>query len=316
MYIRFIFLSITILVINTIVFSQQSMTYSLVIHGGAGNFESSKFSKSEYQDYYYMLETVLHYGDSLLADGYLAIDVVELCAVILENSPLFNAGKGAVMNENGDFELDASIMDGRDLNAGAVAGVSIIKNPIIAARTVMYDSPHVLLSGRGADQFAKERGLELVDPSYFETERMRDKHKRLKKEDMGTIGVVALDIYGNLAAATSTGGMMMKKYGRIGDSPLIGAGTYADNNFAAVSCTGHGEFFIRGMAAYNVIAMIKYARINLTEASEKTIKMIEELGGYGGLIAVDKNGEVSMPFNTKSMFRAYIKSSGEREVLF
>jgi L-asparaginase / beta-aspartyl-peptidase len=316
MYIRLKSLSIIVLVINTIVFSQQSMTYSLVIHGGAGNFDSSTFNESEYDEYFTILEAVIDFGDSLLASGVFAIDVVELCAIILEDSPLFNAGKGAVMNNNGDFELDASIMDGQDLNAGAVAGISIVKNPIRAARAVMEKSPHVLLSGRGAEQFAKEVGLDIVKSEYFETQRIIDRYKRLKKEDMGTIGVVALDIHGNLAAATSTGGMMMKKYGRIGDSPIIGAGTYADNNFAAVSCTGHGEYFIRGMAAYNVIAMIKYAGLNLDEATEKTIIMIEDLGGYGGLIAVDKNGEISMPFNTKSMFRAYIKSSGEKEILF
>jgi L-asparaginase / beta-aspartyl-peptidase len=316
MYIRLKSLSIIVLVINTIVFSQQSMTYSLVIHGGAGNFDSSTFNESEYDEYFTILEAVIDFGDSLLASGVFAIDVVELCAIMLEDSPLFNAGKGAVMNNNGDFELDASIMDGRDLNAGAVAGISIIKNPIRAARAVMEKSPHVLLSGRGAEQFAVEVGLDVVKSEYFETQRIKERYERQKKEDMGTIGVVALDIHGNLAAATSTGGMMMKKYGRIGDSPIIGAGTYADNNFAAVSCTGHGEYFIRGMAAYNVIAMIKYAGLNLDEATEKTIIMIEDLGGYGGLIAVDKNGEISMPFNTKSMFRAYIKSSGEKEILF
>jgi L-asparaginase / beta-aspartyl-peptidase len=316
MYIRLKSLSIIVLVINTIVFSQQSMTYSLVIHGGAGNFDSSTFNESEYDEYFTILEAVIDFGDSLLASGVFAIDVVELCAIILEDSPLFNAGKGAVMNNNGDFELDASIMDGQDLNAGAVAGISIVKNPIRAARAVMEKSPHVLLSGRGAEQFAVEVGLDVVKSEYFETQRIKERYERQKKEDMGTIGVVALDIHGNLAAATSTGGMMMKKYGRIGDSPIIGAGTYADNNFAAVSCTGHGEYFIRGMAAYNVIAMIKYAGLNLDEATEKTIIMIEDLGGYGGLIAVDKNGEISMPFNTKSMFRAYIKSSGEKEILF
>lgn len=312
---RFTFITLLLIFFIGNSFSQDS-NHVLVVHGGAGNFDSSKFSDAENAEYYSILEHVLHFGDSLLKSGVLAIDVVEICAVLLEDFPLFNAGKGAVMNSYGNFELDASIMDGRDLNAGAVAGVTVVKNPVSAARAVMNNSPHVLLSGRGADQFANEVGLEIVAPDYFNTERIEKRYKRLKKQDMGTIGVVALDIHGNLAAATSTGGMMMKKYGRIGDSPIIGAGTYADNNYAAVSCTGHGEYFIRGMAAYNVIAMMKFADLPLDLAANKTIDMIGELGGTGGLISVDKNGEISMPFNTKSMFRAYITSKGEKEIMF
>ncbi len=294
----------------------QNSDYVLVIHGGAGNFNSSSFTSEQYSEYENMLNKVLLHGDSLLRNGADALDVVVACIVMLEDCPLFNAGKGAVMTEEGKYELDASVMDGKTLNAGAVAGVCNIKNPIRAAMKVMEDGKHVMLSGSGADEFAKSQGLEMVGEEWFYDERIFDRYNQLKKDGKGTVGAVVLDKHGNLAAGTSTGGMMMKRYGRIGDAPVIGAGTYADNQHCAVSCTGHGEYFIRFVAAYDVCALMKYAHMDLSEATAEVIKKIGDAGGTGGLIAVDKEGNIAMPFNTTSMFRAYIRENGTKQIDF
>jgi L-asparaginase / beta-aspartyl-peptidase len=305
-----------LILLASISVSAQKTEYVLVIHGGAGNFRSSEFSAEQYQNYMTILDKVLSHGDSLLKHGASAIDVVTACIMVMEDSPLFNAGKGAVLNNEGKNELDASIMNGLTLAAGAVAGVGRIKNPITAARAVMEDGKHVMLSGKGAEIFAESKNIELVDPSYFLTPEIQKRYQEIKKDGKGTVGAVVLDTYGNLAAGTSTGGMMMKRYGRIGDSPVIGAGTYADNNWCAVSCTGHGEYFIRFVAAYDVVALMNYSGLTVEKASVEVIRKIGEAGGTGGLIAVDKNGNVAMPFNTTSMFRGYVNSKGIKNIQF
>jgi beta-aspartyl-peptidase (threonine type) len=234
----------------------------------------------------------------------------------MEDNPLFNAGKGAVFTHDKKNELDASIMDGSNLKAGAVAGVTDIKNPISAARRVMTSSPHVMLSGAGASQFAKEQGLEIVDPSYFFTQKRFDELRAiLDKEKHGTVGCCALDKNGNLAAGTSTGGMPDKRYNRIGDSPIIGAGTYANNNTCAVSATGHGEYFIRYTVAHDISALMEYKGLSLKEASELVVNdKLVKAGGSGGVISLDKMGNVSMPFNSSGMFRCYATADGKEGV--
>ncbi len=294
--------------------------YVIVIHGGAGYISAKSVSKEKQKKYIAKLNEALMKGKEILEKGGKALDAVEETIKILENSPLFNAGKGAVFTNNGKNELDASIMDGQTHNAGAVAGVIDIKNPITAARAVMEKSPHVLLSGNGASVFAKNQGLEIVKPKYFYT---KSKWKRLQKvlkksgtEKFGTVGCVALDKHGNLAAGTSTGGMTNKKYGRIGDSPIIGAGTYADNNTCAVSCTGHGEFFIRYAIAHSISAIIEHKNLDVKSAAKYVFeKKLNPAKGAGGVIVVDKNGNIAIEFNTSGMFRAYYKSSGEKEIL-
>ncbi|MEX2380191.1 MAG: isoaspartyl peptidase/L-asparaginase [Vicingaceae bacterium] len=282
------------------------LVYGLAIHGGAGMLDKSKISDSLELAYLIKLEEATEAGYAILeADGS-SLDAVVAAIEILENSPLFNAGKGAVFTNEGNNELDASIMDGSNKNAGAVAGIRRIKNPIKAARAVMEQSDHVMLSGKGADQFGASVGLDTVPPEYFYTQKRYESLQRsISAEKHGTVGVVCLDKKGNLAAGTSTGGMTNKKYGRIGDSPIIGAGTYADEN-CAVSCTGHGEYFIRYAVAYDVAAQIRYASKSLQETTDNIINhKLKEAGGSGGLIAMNKNGEISMPFNTGGMFRAY-----------
>jgi beta-aspartyl-peptidase (threonine type) len=268
------------------------------------------------------MENALQTGKEMLEEGKSALEVVEAVIRILEDSPLFNAGKGAVFTHNGTNELDASIMDGKTLNAGAVAGVKNIKNPISAAYKVMTNSKHVLLTGDGASEFAKEQGLEIVDPKYFYTEdNFKELQEVIKSEEEkkdskhGTVGCVVLDKEGNLAAGTSTGGMTNKRWGRIGDSPIIGAGTYANNNTCAVSCTGHGEYFIRYAVAHDLSALIEYKNMNIDDAAEYIInEKLKNAGGNGGLIAVDKNGEITMKFNTPGMVRAYLKSDGSKDI--
>jgi beta-aspartyl-peptidase (threonine type) len=234
----------------------------------------------------------------------------------MEDNPLFNAGKGAVFTHDGKNELDAAIMDGSNLSAGAVAGVTDIKNPITAARYVMTKSEHVLLTGAGASQFAKEQGLEIVPPSYFYTEkRFNELQEILKKEKNGTVGCCALDKNGNLAAGTSTGGMSNKRYNRVGDSPIIGAGTYANNRTCAVSGTGHGEYFIRWTVAHDISALMEYKGLTLREASELVINdKLLKAGGSGGVICVDKSGNISMPFNSKGMFRGFATADGKEGI--
>ncbi|HLN52349.1 MAG TPA: isoaspartyl peptidase/L-asparaginase [Lentimicrobium sp.] len=295
--------------------------YVLVIHGGAGNILVEQMDRVQIEEYNLKLKEALAAGESILATGGKSLDAVIAAVRVLEDSPLFNAGKGAVYNAEGKHELDASIMDGQTGKAGAVAGTSTIKNPILAARLAMDSSAHVLLSGKGADQFAKSHGLEMVENSYFDSDKAEKEYKRIKEKldtegRKGTVGAVALDIHGNLAAATSTGGMTFKQWGRIGDSPIIGAGTYANNQTCAVSCTGHGEYFIRNSVAYDVSARMLYLKETVDQAANFIInsKLVEQ-GGTGGLIAVDKDGNISMPFNTKGMFRGYIKQGQKAEVL-
>ncbi len=296
--------------------------YVIVIHGGAGVIEPSALSEERANEYRYKLEEALNVGDKMLSNGAGASDVVVEVIKILENSPLFNAGKGAVFTAEGKNELDASIMNGKDLNAGAVAGVCTVKNPIMAAREVMENSEHVLLTGKGASEFARRQGLEMVGNRYFHTKERYESLKRLQKnerrrnekDNIGTVGCVVLDQEGNLCAGTSTGGMTNKKYGRIGDSPIIGAGTYADNKTCAISCTGHGEYYIRLGFARDVSALMEYKKMPVDEACREEIRKLTELGGTGGVIAVDGEGNIAMEFNTGGMFRGFIKSGGEKKI--
>lgn len=296
--------------------------YVLVIHGGAGTILKENMTHEKEAAYLEALHAALDEGEEVLMGGGSALDAVEKAVRSMENSPLFNAGKGAVFTHDGKNELDASIMNGKDLACGAVAGVTSVKNPISLARAVMEKSSHVFLAREGAEEFARDQDIELVDSSYFYTEdRWKSLQKALKLEDgssflsedealidekFGTVGAVALDKNGHLAAATSTGGMTNKRWGRIGDSPVIGAGTYADDKTCAVSCTGHGEYFIRLQVASRVSAMMQYKGIDLESAGNTVIHNdLEKLGGTGGLIAVDHNGSIIMPFNTAGMYRAY-----------
>lgn len=304
--------------------SQTSGKYALVIHGGAGNITPANLPADKAAEFEAKLTEVLKHGDSILKAGGTSLDAVEACVRMMEDCPLFNAGKGAVFNAEGKNEMDAAIMDGKTGLAGAVAGVTTIRNPITAARAVMEKSEHVMLAGKGAETFATEQGLAIVSPEYFFTQSRWDSYLKAKANSdsldamdkkHGTVGCVAVDKYGNLAAATSTGGMMLKKYGRIGDSPIIGAGTYADNNTCAVSTTGHGEFFIRNVVAYDISALMKYKGLSLIQAANEVIMIkLKNQGGDGGIIAVDKNGNIAMPFNTSGMFRGFIKSGGEMKV--
>jgi len=291
----------------------QKIEYAIVIHGGAGNTSPEDFPNEARREYKAKLKEARDKGVEMLKAGDTAIETIEQVINILEDSPLFNSGKGAVFTHEGTNELDASIMDGRNLNAGAVAGVKTIKNPISAAIEVMKNSEHVMLSGEGASLFAKENGLEMVENSYFYTERRwKALQRQLEKDKHGTVGCVVLDKHGNLAAGTSTGGRTNKKYGRIGDSPIIGAGTYANNNTCAVSATGHGEYFIRFTVAHDISALMEYNNMSLEKASNLVINdKLVKAGGDGGIIAVDHNGNISMTFNTRMMFRAYAKSDGE-----
>lgn len=309
-----------ILLIAATVNGQQN--YAIVIHGGAGLMSKSKMSEAAQSNYKAKLDEALSLGEIMLKEGSNAVDVVVKVINVLEDSPLFNAGKGAVFSADKKNELDASIMEGKALKAGAVAGVLDIKNPITAAREVMLHSDHVFLSGKGASEFAKKQGLEIVPNKYFHTperykslmELQKRERKRTAKDNMGTVGCAVLDMHGNLCAGTSTGGMTNKKYGRIGDAPLIGAGTYANNKTCAVSCTGHGEYFIRLGFARDISALMEYRNLSVTEACQEEIRKLSELQGTGGVIALDAEGNVAMEFNTAGMFRGYSKSTGEKEI--
>jgi beta-aspartyl-peptidase (threonine type) len=290
--------------------------WALVVHGGAGNLGEEVLNDSINAQYRAGLNEALQAGKLVLQNGGTAMDAVETVIRKLEDNPLFNAGKGAAFANNGKNELDASVMDGTNLAAGAVASVTDIKNPITAARAVMEHSKHVMLSGAGASQFAKEQGLEIVDPSYFFTQRKWDQMQELKKaEEHGTVGCVALDKKGNLAAGTSTGGMANKKYNRIGDSPVIGAGTYANNATCAISCTGHGEYFIRYTVAHDISALMEYKGLSIDSAANLVIKeKLVKAGGEGGIIGVDKFGNIAMIYNTTGMFRAFARADGKEGV--
>jgi beta-aspartyl-peptidase (threonine type) len=314
----------------------------LVIHGGAGTIKFDANQPDKQKKYVAELNKALQIGYDTLSKNGTALDAVETVVRYLEDCPLFNAGKGAVFTNKGINELDAAIMDGSNLKAGAIAGVTIIKNPISTARAVMEKSNHVMLIGKGAEAFAKENNQEIVNPKYFYTEERWQGLKKAKKDaekknviiksknepknnaikqpenkddKYGTVGAVALDKYGNLAAATSTGGMTNKKYGRVGDVPIIGAGTYANNNTCAISCTGWGEFFIRLVMAKSLSDLMEYKNLSIEDAAKEMIhKKLPDLGGDGGLIGLDKNGNITMQFNSEGMYRGYIKSNGEKMV--
>ncbi len=327
------------------VFSQTTTSkkqkYVLVIHGGAGTILKSQMTPEREKAHTDALNEALEKGSAVLASGGSAMDAVEAAVRTMEDNPLFNAGKGAVFTNDGRNELDASIMNGKTLEAGAVAGVTTIKNPISAARAVMEKSPHVMMVGSGAEKFATEQGLEIVDPSYFHTESRWRSLQRAKQEDSskieldhsdtskkallrqlenkdykyGTVGAVAVDQQGNLAAATSTGGMTNKKFGRVGDAPIIGAGTYANNKTVAISSTGWGEYFIRLVMAKSISDMMEFGKMKLQAAAHEMImKRLPALGGDGGLIAVDKDGNIAMPFCTEGMYRGYVKEGGKNVV--
>lgn len=307
---------------TSILWAQTTIKYALVIHGGAGVMDQKSMTPEIQAMYLNVLNRVLSVGDSVLSHGGTSMDAVEKAIVIMEDSPLFNAGKGAVFTHDSLVELDASVMEGQSLKAGAIAAVRDIKNPIRVARAVMEKSEHVLLNGSGASQFAKEQGFEPVDNSYFYTEKRRKSLQELLKQEReatindkhGTVGCVALDSYGNIAAGTSTGGMTNKKYGRIGDSPIIGAGTYANNETGGFSCTGHGEYYIRLGFSRDISALMEYKKLSVQEACREEVGKLTKLGGTGGVIGLDKNGNIAMEFNTEGMFRGYIKSDGEKEV--
>lgn len=302
----------------------------LVIHGGAGTIKRSKLKMEHEQAYMQALAQSLTAGYAVLEAGGSSIDAVTAAIVVMEDSPLFNAGKGSVFNHAGRNELDASIMDGSTRMAGAVAAVTTIRNPIRAAQAVMTKSAHVMLMGHGAEIFAAEQGLEIVDPSYFYTQYRWDQlQKAIAKEHVlrdhdvesgtptlsedekrGTVGAVALDRYGNLAAGTSTGGLTNKRFGRVGDSPIIGAGTYADNRSVAVSATGTGEIFIRTAAAFNTAAQVRLLHTPIADAADNTLAEIAAIGGDGGLIVLDAQGNYAMRFNTGGMYRGTIGSDG------
>jgi beta-aspartyl-peptidase (threonine type) len=290
--------------------------YALVLHGGAGNMNFENVPETYQEVFKHALDSALQLGLDVLKDGGKSIDAVEVVIRCLEDNPLFNAGKGAVFTNEGKNELDASIMTGQDLNAGAVAGVTDIKNPISAARVVMEKSAHVMLAGKGASAFAGEHGLEIVDPSYFFTKnRFESYQKAMARDKHGTVGCVALDKKGNLCAGTSTGGMTNKKYGRIGDAPIIGAGTYANNATCGVSGTGHGEYFIRWTVAHQVSVLMEYKGYDVEQAAREVVeKTLVKAGGDGGVICLDSFGRPAMVTNTSGMFRAYGNSEGERMV--
>lgn len=311
--------------------------FGIVIHGGAGTILKKNMTDSLEMAYTQKLEEAIKIGHEILKNGGTAMDAVTHTINVMEDSPLFNAGKGAVFTHEKRNELDASVMDGATLNAGAVSGVTHIKNPIDLALLVMTQSEHVMLSGEGAEEFAKLKGIELVAPSYFYTEkrmqsllRVQERERRKYQHDsganatlfandpyskdakFGTVGCAALDKNGNLAAGTSTGGMTNKRWNRIGDAPIIGAGTYANNATCAVSSTGWGEYFIRAMVAHDISAMMQYKGVTLKEAAREVIQeKVPALGGDGGIVAIDKDGNVTMEFNTAGMYRAHMNAEGK-----
>lgn len=313
---------------NTTPASTPKADYALALHGGAGTIQRENMPPEKEAAYRAALDSALTIGENILKNGGSALDAVTQTVVFLENCPFFNAGRGAVFTHDGKNELDASIMDGRDQKAGAVGCVTHVKNPILLARAVMEKSQHVMLTGAGAEQFAQENGLEMTDPKWFFTQERWDAlQKQLAEEEnktgmtppdpsrkFGTVGCVALDQQGNIAAATSTGGMTNKRWNRLGDTPVIGAGTYADNAVCGVSCTGHGEFFIRYAVAHDVWALMSYRGMSLQAATDEVVmKKLVEKGGDGGLIAVDRYGNVALPFNSAGMYRGYAKP-GERQI--
>lgn len=315
------------------VFFYSQKKYVVVIHGGAGTILKKDMSPELEEQYRAKLKEALTQSYQKIKEGKSSLVAVEAAIVVMEDSPLFNAGKGAVFTSDGRNELDASIMYGKDKSAGAVAGLTVVKNPIKAAIAVMQKSEHVMMIGKGAEQFAKKEGLEIVNPKYFWTQHRWDALQKVKKAELkanqpnamnnshypsyywvdkkfGTVGCVALDRDGNISAGTSTGGMTNKKYGRVGDAPIIGAGTYADKN-VGISGTGWGEFYIRTSAARTVAAKYEYQNKDVKTATQEVMLEIEKLGGDGGIIALDKNGNVAMTFNTEGMYRGTVTEDGE-----
>ena len=315
------------------VFFYSQKKYVVVIHGGAGTILKKDMSPELEEQYRAKLKEALAQSYQKIKEGKSSLEAVEAAIVVMEDSPLFNAGKGAVFTSDGRNELDASIMYGKDKSAGAVAGLTVVKNPIKAAIAVMQKSEHVMMIGKGAEQFAKKEGLEIVNPKYFWTQHRWDALQKVKKAELkanqpnamknshypsyywvdkkfGTVGCVALDKDGNISAGTSTGGMTNKKYGRVGDAPIIGAGTYADKN-VGISGTGWGEFYIRTSAARTVAAKYEYQNKDVKTATQEVMLEIEKLGGDGGIIALDKNGNVAMTFNTEGMYRGTVTEDGE-----
>lgn len=331
----------------------SKIPFALVIHGGAGSLTPGNFPKERQQEYAKVLKEALNIGYDILEKGGTSLEAVQKTIIVLENSPLFNAGKGSVFDSEGKNRMDASIMDGKTLNSGAVAGITNVKNPILLAAKVIDKTKHVLLSGRGAEIFAEQNNIEFKDDAYFYTKRQADYLKKVQKRERklklsvssvrvsvrsgelsvvknksissgklkwnkyGTVGCVALDKNGNIAAGTSTGGLTNKKFGRIGDSPLVGAGTYANNKTCGVSCTGVGEYFIRTLAAHEVSSLVQYKKVSIKEASKEVIhNQINNLGGQGGMIVLDKQGNIAWDFNTNGMIRGFRKSTGEVEISF
>lgn len=312
--------------------------FVLLIHGGVGTILKESMTPEREAAYLQTLERALVAGEQILRSKGIAVEAVEAAVRVMEDSPLFNAGKGSVFSHDGKQEMDASIMDGSNLKAGAVMAVGRIKNPITAARQVMEKSVHVMLSGEGAEQFAVLQGCELADPAYFYSEAryqqllIAQKHNEVLLDHsgehkdatgttktggkkLGTVGAVALDTWGNIAAATSTGGMTNKQYGRIGDTPVIGAGTYANNRTCAVSCTGHGEFFIRNVVAYDISALMEYKHLTLKEAAEYVVNgKLKDQDAEGGVIAVDTKGNYCMTFNTPGMYRGLVTAGMKLKV--
>ena len=316
-FISIFFLAFSVAHCSDISSQDEPTQYAIVIHGGAGTILKENMTDSLEAIYKQALNEALDIGEKILAQGGSSIEAVEKTINYLEDHPLFNAGKGAVFTHDGKNELDASIMVGNDLNAGAVGGVGTVKNPISLARAIMEKSEHVMLIGKGAEEFAAINELTIVDSSYFYTEqRYQSLLKALARDNKkyGTVGCVALDVNGDIVAGTSTGGMTNKRFNRVGDVPIIGAGTYANNKTCGVSCTGHGEFFIRYTVAHDVSALMEYGGLSLAEATKKVVQeKLVQAGGSGGLIAIDNMGNISMEFNSKGMYRGYAKP-GERYV--
>jgi len=310
--------------------------FGFVIHGGAGTIERSRMTPEREKAYRDKLSEALLAGFGVLNRGGGCLDAIVASITLMEDSPLFNAGKGAVFTSAGTNELDSSIMDGRTLKAGAAAGLKRVKNPILLARLVMEQSPHVMMTGEGAETFGAQKGVEMVDPRYFHTDERWQQLQRIKEAEknppskksrlereappfnehkFGTVGAVCLDRAGNLGAGTSTGGMTNKRFGRVGDSPIIGAGTYADNETCAVSCTGDGEYFIRSAVAHDISARMGYGGKSLEQAAAAALEKVGRIGGTGGLIAIDRRGNFAMPFNTSGMYRGWIGADGRPHVL-
>lgn len=308
--------------------------FTIAVHGGAGTISRDAMTPEREREYHAALRAALEAGHAVLKAGGTSLDAVTEAVRLLEDEPLFNAGRGAVFTAEGKNELDAAIMDGATLDAGAVAAVTRVRNPVLLARAVMAHSPHVLLIGEGAEAFAGEQGIAFTDPEWFYTDERWQQLQRAKRAEradeaawerpsgrdmvgtaaaaMGTVGAVALDRHGNLAAATSTGGMTNKRWGRVGDVPVIGAGTYAENATAAISATGHGEYFIRSVVAHEIAARMRLAGRPLAQAADEVVmQLLVERGGSGGVIAVDRAGNLALPFNSSGMYRGWMKADGE-----